>query len=264
MTLTIQQGKSYIRRDGVVVRQDEASDGGDIWPWLGSDGIRRTKEGHDYTYCDGPLDLVAEYTEPTQPPSEPTDKPKMTLPNGDIIHEGDYAVTRDGEKVGPMRFGHDGSYRTTHPWIAECCGLTFTAIGMWEEKSVPDSADLIAKWNPVESGPDPVAAKPDYNDGQWHGWNGKECPVHPKSMIEIKFLNIHGRPMGPDHRRADRYAWHLPPPARVLEFRVITPFVPKPKRAVFWLTNGRVFQSAREAKTAFPGSDPLKVGECKK
>lgn len=24
----------------------------------------------------------------------------------------------------------------------------------------------------------------DYNDGNWHEWNGGECPVHPKSEIE--------------------------------------------------------------------------------
>lgn len=24
----------------------------------------------------------------------------------------------------------------------------------------------------------------DYNDGNWHGWNGGECPVHPKSIIQ--------------------------------------------------------------------------------
>ena len=23
-----------------------------------------------------------------------------------------------------------------------------------------------------------------YNDGKWHGWNGGECPVHPKSMVD--------------------------------------------------------------------------------
>lgn len=23
-----------------------------------------------------------------------------------------------------------------------------------------------------------------YNDGQIHGWNGGECPVHPKTMVE--------------------------------------------------------------------------------
>ena len=27
-----------------------------------------------------------------------------------------------------------------------------------------------------------------YNDGNWHGWNGGECPVHPKSEIEAVYL----------------------------------------------------------------------------
>ena len=25
---------------------------------------------------------------------------------------------------------------------------------------------------------------PDYNNGEWWGWNGGECPVHPKSRID--------------------------------------------------------------------------------
>ena len=24
-----------------------------------------------------------------------------------------------------------------------------------------------------------------YNDGNWHGWNGGECPVHPKTIVEV-------------------------------------------------------------------------------
>ena len=27
-----------------------------------------------------------------------------------------------------------------------------------------------------------------YNDGKWHGWNGGECPVHPKSTVEVRWL----------------------------------------------------------------------------
>jgi len=26
----------------------------------------------------------------------------------------------------------------------------------------------------------------DYSDGNWHGWNGGECPVHPNSRIEAR------------------------------------------------------------------------------
>lgn len=25
-----------------------------------------------------------------------------------------------------------------------------------------------------------------YNDGKWHGWNGGECPVHPRSVVEVR------------------------------------------------------------------------------
>lgn len=27
-----------------------------------------------------------------------------------------------------------------------------------------------------------------YNDGLWHGWNGGECPVHPKTEVEVVWL----------------------------------------------------------------------------
>ena len=23
-----------------------------------------------------------------------------------------------------------------------------------------------------------------YNDGKWHGWNGGDCPVHPKTIVQ--------------------------------------------------------------------------------
>lgn len=25
-----------------------------------------------------------------------------------------------------------------------------------------------------------------YNDGNWHGWNGGECPVHPDTVVEYQ------------------------------------------------------------------------------
>ena len=27
--------------------------------------------------------------------------------------------------------------------------------------------------------------QPNYNDGSWHGWNGGECLVHPKTEVEV-------------------------------------------------------------------------------
>lgn len=32
----------------------------------------------------------------------------------------------------------------------------------------------------------------DYNDGQIHGWNGGECPVHPKSEVMFWFRGMSG------------------------------------------------------------------------
>lgn len=28
-----------------------------------------------------------------------------------------------------------------------------------------------------------------YNDGNWHGWNGGECPVHPESIVETCWVS---------------------------------------------------------------------------
>ena len=28
----------------------------------------------------------------------------------------------------------------------------------------------------------------DYNNGEIHGWNGGDCPVHPESIVEVWFL----------------------------------------------------------------------------
>lgn len=28
-----------------------------------------------------------------------------------------------------------------------------------------------------------------YNDGEWHAWNGGECPVPPETMVEVTYVN---------------------------------------------------------------------------
>ena len=30
-----------------------------------------------------------------------------------------------------------------------------------------------------------------YNDGDWHGWDGGDCPVHPESMVEHRAAYSH-------------------------------------------------------------------------
>ena len=66
----------------------------------------------------------------------------------------------------------------------------------------------------------------DYNDGNWHGWNGGECPVHPESLIELR------TPYGyhETNRKASITAWENPK-----LFRVIKPYVEPPKPREFWI-----------------------------
>lgn len=58
-----------------------------------------------------------------------------------------------------------------------------------------------------------------YNDGKWHGWNGGECPVHPKSNGEFVFADgsiVNIKPAG-------HWNWNckeLP----IIAFRVTKPY----------------------------------------
>ena len=91
----------------------------------------------------------------------------------------------------------------------------------------------------------------DYNDGKWHGWNGGECPVHPKSVIEYVWHDESIRKTGIATDDASNAAW-----SQVLRFCVVNPHTaPREGYAV------TLFKSAREAKTAYPGCDPIFVRE---
>ena len=50
----------------------------------------------------------------------------------------------------------------------------------------------------------------DYNDGNWHGWNGGECPVHPDSEIAVKWMTRDGLFGVDDERMARNYNWPTP------------------------------------------------------
>ncbi len=84
----------------------------------------------------------------------------------------------------------------------------------------------------------------DYNDGNWHGWNGGECPVHPKSAVEAVLLDVTN-----ESRPVDAYSnfeneagfisrgcWlHSERCRRVIAFRVTKPYVEPPKPREFWI-----------------------------
>lgn len=81
-----------------------------------------------------------------------TDRPHMTLPNGDVIYEGEYGATRAGEKVGQMRLDPIGRCRgfewadgRDHAWRAD------GTFGMLH-RSISDD-DIIAKWSDTAETP---------------------------------------------------------------------------------------------------------------
>lgn len=147
MTLKIEAGKFYRTRDGRKVgpmRSGHYNPGADF-PFDVAHGtgqfdpdIARQLWNED-GYGDEGLHLVAECTE---------DRPSMTLPNGDVIYEGEYGVTRKGKKVGPMRRVPD-EFGEPFVWFAGENGA-FAHDG--EDGSAPGDfgsptpGDIIAKW----------------------------------------------------------------------------------------------------------------------
>lgn len=85
-----------------------------------------------------------------------------------------------------------------------------------------------------------------YNDGQIHGWNGGDCPVHPETVVEY-WMRRHGA----SECNAGGLLWgHSKSPGDIIAFRVVKPYV-EPK--VIWVNecaDGEVavFPSEAEAK----------------
>ena len=67
----------------------------------------------------------------------------------------------------------------------------------------------------------------DYNDGQWHGWNGGECPVHPKTDVEGVYINSEGV-VDNDIDYAEYFPWFFDGESVIIAFRVVKPYVAPP------------------------------------
>jgi len=65
-----------------------------------------------------------------------------------------------------------------------------------------------------------------YNDGNWWGWNGGECPVNPESEVDgIDSTGCHWRATaGDNHWNSFRGA-----------FRVTKEYIEPPKAREFWI-----------------------------
>jgi hypothetical protein len=104
---------------------------------------------------------------------------------------------------------------------------------------------------------------PDYNDGNWHGWNGGKCPVHPKSVVQVRWDNC----VEDTLERAgawDSSAWRWDRPIRecnrIVSFRVTKPYR-EPRE--FWLVGpgGGIFNVLRKPPTVTVWPEVIHVRE---
>lgn len=83
----------------------------------------------------------------------------------------------------------------------------------------------------------------DYNDGNWHGWDGGECPVHPMTEVEVLFPNG-SRKYVPSQDCSP--AWDLAWNATPCLFRVTKEYR-EPRE--FWIAGDHWCASKAEAKS---------------
>ena len=74
----------------------------------------------------------------------------------------------------------------------------------------------------------------DYNDGNWHGWNGGKCPVHPESVIWV--IPVKGRKNFTPEMQAKQAIWQ--DCNHIRAFRVVKPYR-EPRE--FWLVDFHVY-----------------------
>ena len=72
----------------------------------------------------------------------------------------------------------------------------------------------------------------DFNDGEWHIWRGGECPVHPKSTVDLVWPSeISSERSLRSIRKAEKFPWRE---QDAFMFRVVTPYVEPLERWVIY------------------------------
>ena len=67
-----------------------------------------------------------------------------------------------------------------------------------------------------------------YNDGNWHGWNGGECPVHPESVVEVQYCDK-------EKSEAKAFVWRYGGgDYDIIAFRVVKEYIDPPKPREFY------------------------------
>lgn len=90
----------------------------------------------------------------------------------------------------------------------------------------------------------------DYNDGNWHGWNGGECPVHRDSVVNVVWAD-NRNPDKPGEYQAVRIAWGSKIGDAPVAFRVIKQHR-EPRE--FWMNQGRLSGTWGVCEASYPGA----------
>jgi hypothetical protein len=143
------------------------------------------------------------------------------------LHVGYIGITREGKRVEII----DKSPHTGYPW--DCEDTCYTDTGYYLRNGTT-SKDIVGPW--VET---PVETQVNYNDGNWHRWDGAtaECPVHKDSTVEVNYIDG-GYELITDSRYARNYCWnssHGP----ILAFRVTKEYVAPVEPRDFWICPDR-------------------------
>lgn len=97
----------------------------------------------------------------------------------------------------------------------------------------------------------------DYNDGNWHGWNGGECPVHPDSVVEYVWVGSCGPVV--EEESANMVCWKGYKGSFIAAFRVVKEHK-EPRE--FWIdVHGCVHDDLESARFASPYASPIHVRE---
>lgn len=70
-----------------------------------------------------------------------------------------------------------------------------------------------------------------YIEGQWYGWNGGECPVHPEAVVDVVLCNADTREVC-IYNGGYAEHWEWDDGLRIIAFRVVKHYV-EPK--VVWV-----------------------------
>lgn len=87
-----------------------------------------------------------------------------------------------------------------------------------------------------------------YNDGKWHGWNGGECPVHPKSVVDMVWPSgLDDSKAFRDVRLAGNFSWGVSDTSLPMLFRVVEEYK-EPRE--FWVNvyEGDCYSSLYQSK----------------